>query len=94
MRVEENIWIIIVSIWMLGKHFGLIHELDKKKLGLSISMLYLWDFETNQFVFRAFFDPVAKVSILLPSVAASISFHIQVFIGQIRIIKEVLYSNF
>ena len=80
---------------MLGKHFELIHELDNKKFsGLSISMLYLWDFETNQFVFRAFFDPVAKVSILLPSVAASISFHIQVFIGQIRIIKEVLYFNF
>ena len=57
-------------------------------------MLYLWDFETNQFVLRAFFDPVAKVSILLPSVAASISFHIQVLIGQIRIIKEVLYFNF
>ena len=76
-------WVIIRNDYALCR-FILVRNKDIF-LGLTISILYLWDFETNQFAMRAFFDPVAKVSILLPSVAASISFHIQVFIIYVNI---------
>ena len=47
-------------------------------------MLFLYNFETGEFEFQSFFDPVAKVSILLPSVTVSTSFHLQV--------KQILQS--
>ena len=46
--------------------------------GFGISFLYLINFETNTLDFSAYFDPVSKVSILLPSVVVSLSFHLQV----------------
>ena len=46
--------------------------------GGFISMLFLYNFETGEFEFQSFFDPVTKVSILLPSVTVSTSFHFQV----------------
>ena len=55
-------------------------------VGFGISALYLMPFETETLNFSAYFDPVSKVSILLPSLAASFSFHLQV-INLTKIIK-------
>ena len=54
-------------------------------------MLFLYNFESGEFELHSFFDPVSKVSILLPSVTVSTSFHIQVIIPTKIIILE-LYS--
>ena len=43
-------------------------------------MLFLYNFESGEFELHSFFDPVSKVSILLPSVTVSTSFHFQVTI--------------
>ena len=49
-------------------------------------MLFLYNFESGEFELHSFFDPVSKVSILLPSVTVSTSFHIQVIIPTKNII--------
>ena len=46
--------------------------------GVSITCLFLWDFQDSFFNSQAFFDPLSKISILLPTTAASMGFHIQV----------------
>ena len=46
------------------------------------------NFETNTFDFSAYFDPVSKVSILLPSLVVSVSFHLQVSKTSIKKFQE------
>ena len=47
--------------------------------GSMLTLAYLFNFEQGTLEMTAFFDPVSKVSILLPDATASATFHIQVF---------------
>ena len=59
--------------------------------GVLISMLFLYNFESGEFELHSFFDPVSKVSILLPSVTVSTSFHFQVLNNSYT--KTKLFTN-
>ena len=79
--IENCLTAFISSVWLFGK-ISRSEQIQRNKQFLSsgvlISMLFLYNFESGEFELHSFFDPLSKVSILLPSVSVSTSFHFQV----------------
>ena len=77
---ESHFIKIITFLWTIGTVcLNLkLKVINHSYSGFGISFLYLINFDTNTLDFSAYFDPVSKVSVLLPSVVVSMSFHLQV----------------
>ncbi|XP_059081126.1 uncharacterized protein LOC131878967 [Tigriopus californicus] len=73
------------------KHPGIASSLPWF-VGLTFTSLHFFDIFSMQLTFQAFFDPISKLTILLPSSTRPLNFYIQTSIGGMVSLVTIWYS--
>jgi hypothetical protein len=74
--VKNRLWAAIIP-WFIGLFFSLLHFVD---------------FSTPRLTFQAFFDPISKLTILLPASSNPLNFYLQAGLGAVVSLMTITYS--